>query len=239
VPPLDVAGTSPILVVGEGEQAQGEVWLSNSSGGPITMSSATISVTLPTGAESAAIQLPPDASVPANASRRLMIGLGLDPLTAPGAYAGSVALATSAGAQTIAATLVVAAVVLPLLVPARFVFAGVKAGATVSATVVVRNKGNVPIAVGPIPEEPLLELRAHPRAVGVSPLGVVAVEPALGLAPVGTVSFTNNKPTIAPGNWAAVDFKLKAPAALAKNAHLRALPRIANDRFSVDLLTVP
>jgi len=59
----------------------------------------------------------------------------------------------------------------------------------------------------------------------------------LGLTPGGAATFTNTKPTVVPGGWASVDFKLTTPAALAANTQYRVLPRIATERFTIDLLT--
>lgn len=239
MPPLEVAGTVPILIVGRAQQVDGEVWLANPTGADIAISGATITITLPSGVESGPIQLPPDARVPAQTSRRLAISMGMQPLTPPDTYPGSLDLVTSAGNQSIGVSLVVVATVAPALVPERFVFAGVAPAAVVGASVVVRNDGNVALAVGPLPEEPLFEVRAHPRVLALAVGGAVSVEPALGLAAVGTVTFTNDTPTVAPGGWAAVAFQLTVPGGIPANAHLRALPRVATERFAVDLLTGP
>jgi hypothetical protein len=242
VPPLDVGGTTPILLVGEGEQVQGEVWLSNPTAADIIVKSATLSVTLPSGVESGPIGLPPDAAVPAFSTRRLVIGMGMQPLTPPGTYEASVDLAFEPplGSQKIPARVLVNATFAPVLVPLRIVFSKVASNSKRKGSVVVVNKGNVDIPVGPMGTEPLLEVRSQPRVLVVAAGGAVSVEPAIASAAAGkTVQFTNDQPTVGPGGWAEVKFELTTPAGLTPNAHLRALPRLATERFAVDLLTGP
>jgi hypothetical protein len=238
VAPLDVVGGTPVLIVGTGEVVRGEMWLSNPAAADLTLTGATITVTMPTGPEAGQIPLPADVVVPGNGVRRMIVEMGMQPLTEPGAYPAVLDLATSAGSQAVPASLVVTAVTAPVILPERLVFTGVTPSAVVDGSVVVRNAGNVPLTVGPIPDEPLLEVRAHPRVLAVGAGGAMVVEPAVGLAPTGTATFTNTTPTVPPGGWSAVAFQLTAPAALASNAHLRALPRIGTERFAVDLLTV-
>jgi hypothetical protein len=238
VPPLDVGGTTPVLLVGEGNSVEGEIWLANPTSAPIKVIEANLSVTLPSGTENGPVQLPPDAAVPANASKRLLINMGMQPFTPPGSYAATIALTTSAGAQSIPANFFVVPVFRVGIAADRHVFTGVKAGAKVKGNVVVLNKGNVPVKVGPMADEPLLEVTSAARVLAVGAGGVVVVQPATGLTPLaGKVTFTNDKPTIAVGGWADVKFQLTAPAGLGANLHLRLLPRIANERFTVDLLT--
>ncbi|MGH9181243.1 MAG: hypothetical protein ACRDY5_05960, partial [Acidimicrobiales bacterium] len=117
MPPLDILGTTPVLIVGQRDVTRGEMWLSNPGGTDIKLESATITVTLPGGPESGPIPLPPDAFVPANGVRRLVIEMGMQPLTAPGSHPASLALVTSAGNQVIPASMLIVAVVAPLLVP--------------------------------------------------------------------------------------------------------------------------
>ena len=100
----------------------------------------------------------------------------------------------------------------------------------------VVNKGNTPIKVGPIPGETMLEVVSIPRVVEVSG-ATLSVQPAPGLAPGGTVTFTNPTKTVAVGGWASIDVTLKMPATLPTNRHFRVLPRIATQRLVVDLLT--
>ena len=239
MPPLDIVGTTPILVVGTGEVVRGDLWLSNPTGADVKLTGAKITVTLPSGPEAGDIPLPPEVVVPANGVRRMIVEMGMQPLTAPGSYGAKLLLEMPDNTtQTFDASLVVTQVVAPVIVPDRLLFTGVAASAVVNGSVVVRNEGNVAIVVGPIADEPLLELRAHPRVLAIGTGGAMVVEPALGLAPTGTATFTNSTPTIPPGGWSPVTFQLTAPATLASNAHLRALPRIGTERFAVDLLTV-
>lgn len=240
MPPLDVGGTVPILLIGEGEQVQGEVWLSNPTNAGISVTKATLSVTLAAGAETGEIRLPADAAVPPETTRRLAIGMGMQPVTPPGTYAASVELTTSAGPQTIPAQVRVNATIAPAIIPLRLVFSGVAAGEKLDGSVVVVNKGNVDIPVDPIGAEPLLEVRSQPRVLVVAAGGAVSVEPAISAAATGkTVTFASAKETVGPGAWKEIKFSLTVPAGVTANAHFRVLPRIATERFAVDLLTAP
>ena len=242
MPPLDVGGATPILLVGEGDQIQGEVWLSNPTGGDIAVKSATLSATLPGGVETGTLQLPSDAAVMANGARRLVIGMGMQPLTPPGTYSASIDLSLTVGgtpaAQSIPATLVVLTAYQIVFAPNTLVFTGVVPGGTVTGSVVVVNRGNAAFTVGPIPDETIYEVIATPRLLGVGAGGLVGVEPATGLAALaGKVTFTNATPLINVGSWADVTFQLTTPGSLAANRHVRVLPRIATQRFAIDLLT--
>jgi hypothetical protein len=236
VPPLTVEGSTPILLYGEQDQMQGEVWLSNTTGAPIGVTSGSLLVNFAVP-ETGTISFPPGAAVPAGATRRLGLSLSLQPFTSPGTYPATLTLNTAAGSQTIPATAVVAGVFLPVLAPSNVTFTGVTAATTLDGTVIVRNRGNTPVTVNAIPSESLAEVVILPRVLRVGTGGSVSVAPAPGSLTGATVTFTNNTPTINPGDWAQVDFHLTTPAALAADRHFRILPRIASARFVVDLLT--
>jgi hypothetical protein len=239
VPPLDVAGTTPVLLRAEGERVQGEVWLVNNSEDAVVVKSAHLSVQLPSGPEEGLIQLPSDAAVPGNTSKRLLISTGMQPFIAPGTYDAAIRLIyPDDSEQSIPATFLIVTLFRLGIVADRQVFTGVKAGAKVKGKVVVLNTGNVPITVSSIPDEPLLEVTTAARVVALGNGGVAAVQPATGLKPLaGKVKFTNDKPEIPVGGWADVNFQLTTPAGLGSNLHVRVLPRIATERFTVDLLT--
>jgi hypothetical protein len=234
--PLTVEGSTPILLYGEQDQMQGEVWLSNTTGAAIGISGGTLLVNFATP-ETGTISFPADAAVPAGATRRLGLSLTLQPFTAPGSYAATITLQTAAGTQTIPATAVVASLFLPEVAPTNVTFSGVTPSATLDGTVLVRNRGNTPVAVNAIPSETLAEVVILPRVLRVGTGGAVSVGPAPGSLTGDTVTFTNNTPTINPGDWAQVDFHLSTPATLPAGRHFRVLPRIASARFVVDLLT--
>jgi hypothetical protein len=101
----------------------------------------------------------------------------------------------------------------------------------------VRNRGNTPFTVNPIPNEDLVEVVVVPRVLEVGTTGAVTVEPAPGATPSGSVTFTNPTPTINPGDWAQVDVQITAPASMTADRHFRVMPRIVTERFIVDLLT--
>ena len=65
------------------------------------------------------------------------------------------------------------------------------------------------------------------------------VQPATDLTSLAQIaSFTlASTPTIPPAGWAKVDVDIAVPAGLSAGRHLRVLPRIVNDRCSIDLLT--
>jgi hypothetical protein len=237
-PPLDIPGGTPVLLVGEGDKATGEIWLTNASGTDVKVTKASLSVTLATGVETGEIKLPPDALVPARSTRRLLVNAGLLPFTAPGTYPASVDLETSAGPQSIAASFVVLSLFRLAILDQRQVFTGVAGGATVNGSVVVRNAGNVPIAVEPIADEPLLEVTPTDRLLVVDATGGVAVQPSIAATAIaGVATFANATPAIPVGGWADVTYSLTTPAVLPARAHIRVLPRIATERFAIDLLT--
>src|SRR3954454_13199778 len=101
---LVVEGTTPVLLVGQGDRLQGEIWLTNPTGADVTLTSATLTVTMGGATETGPIVLPQDAFVPASSTRRLAIGLATQPSTPPGTFNGQIDLVTSAGNQTIPAT---------------------------------------------------------------------------------------------------------------------------------------
>ena len=103
----------------------------------------------------------------------------------------------------------------------------------------------LPIAEGQTISQPFivalmleaLALRPEHTVLEIGTGGSVSVEPAPGPSTGGTVTFTNNTPTIDPGDWAQVDFHLTTPATLAADRHFRIMPRIASERLVVELLT--
>jgi len=236
---LDVVGSVPVLLRGDGGELKGEVWLRNTDKGDVTVTGASISVTFGSGPETAPIQIPPDSVVTAGGVRRLLITQGLEPFTAPGNYSASIDLSTSAGAVSIAATAVVEPVLALGFAPVRHVFTDVQSSDTLTGEVAVVNRGNVPFTVTTIPDEALFAVRATARLAAVAADGTVAVQPADGLAPLTDLElgFTNDTPTIDVGGWSSVQFTITTPAGLPANAHLRSLPRIGTERFFVDLLT--
>ena len=74
------------------------------------------------------IPIPSDASLADKSFKRLSIGFGMEPFTAPGQYPAHVDLSTSIGAQTIPATLVVLANAQVAVLPEQPVFTGVLPG---------------------------------------------------------------------------------------------------------------
>lgn len=232
---LAVEVPTPILIIGEGEQLAGEVWLTNASGADVTITGATLTVAFPTP-ESGPIALPDGVKLAPGVTRRLVVRSGIPPYTPPGTFTASIDVTTSAGPQTIPATVVITSVVNVAFSPSVLTFAGVLPSSTHIGRVQVLNRGNVAVDVGAIPDETLLEMVTIPRVVRVSGASV-AVEPALGTTPGGTVTFANPLSTVPPGGWTSVDVSVTLPAALTAGRHFRILPRIANQRFVIDLLT--
>jgi len=232
---LTVDFTVPILLFGELDKVEGEVWLTNNTGSEITITGAQLTVSFPTP-ETGAIPLPDNTPVPVGATKRLFVRSSMSVYTPGGTYSGQIDLTTSAGGQSIPATVVIADTFVVALAPSVLTFTAVKKSSTLTGSVIVLNRGNTPVPVGKIPDETMLEVVTIPRVVEVSG-ATLSVEPAPGLATGGKVTFTNPTPTLAPGTWASVDVKLKMPATLTANRHFRVLPRIATQRFVVDLLT--
>lgn len=232
---LKVEVAQPILIFGELDRIEGEVWLTNVSGSEVTIKTATLTVNFPTP-EKGPIPLPDGVGLPPGATKRLLIQSGMPPYTLGGTFSATIDLQTSAGGQVIAATVVLANTFVVALAPTVLTFTGVKKSTTLTGTVLVANKGNTPIKVGTIPSETMLEVVTIPRVIEVSGASL-SVQPAPGVAAGGTVTFTNPTTTVAPGAWASVAVKLKMPATLPPDRHFRVLPRIATQRLVVDLLT--
>jgi hypothetical protein len=237
--PLDVAGTGTILLVGGGETAQGEVWLENNTGAEVKVEDAHLTITVGGVQQTGRIPIPADEVIGKQSFRRLSIALGMEPFTAPGEYVAQVDLDTSIGPQTIPALLIVLANAQVAVLCEQPVFTGVVPPATLSTAVIVRNVGNVAFDVDTIVDEPLFEVVAGQRLLGVGAGGVVQVQPASSLvATTHELTFTlGSTPTIAPAEWAKVGVDIGVPAGLPKELHVRALPRLGNDRFSIDLVT--
>jgi hypothetical protein len=234
--PLQLKTSPPILIFGTVDGAAGEVWLENKSGASITVSKAVVAVTVGAVTDTGTITF---ADVPINngAIKRVVFRFGLDVFTPPGTHPATVTLETSAGSLPVTAELIVAKKLDLELAETSTVFTGVTASTTYQGTVIAMNRGNIPVTVGEIPDEPLVEVVTTPRVLTVAPGGDVSVAPAPGLAPAGTATFTNTKPTVEPGDWAVVTFDLTTPAGLTADRYFRVLPRIATRRFVIDLVT--
>ena len=179
--PLDVAGTGTILLVGGGETAQGEVWLENNTGGEVKIEDVHLTVTVGGADQTGRIPLPADEVIANQSFRRLSISFGMEPFTAPGEYAARVDLDTSVGAQSIPAVLVVVANAQLAVLCEQPVFTKVVPPTTLATAVIVRNLGNVAVDVDAIVDEPLFEVAAGQRLIGVGAGGVVQVQPDVQL----------------------------------------------------------
>ena len=187
--------------------------------------------------ETGAISFPASAEVPAGATRRLGLTMTLQPFTVPGFYPATITIQTNTGPETIPATAVVASVFLPMLAPATITFTDVTPATTLDSSLIVRNRGQHPDrgeqhsrrdpGRGRDPA-PRAQIRYWRKCVRRSSARLID-----GVA----VTFTNNTPTISPGDWAQVEFHLTTRATLAADRHFRILPRIVNERFVVNLLT--
>lgn len=233
--PLTVDISEPILIYGERDRAAGEVWLTNGLGEDVTINRASLTVAFPTP-ETSVVPLPDGAVITAGASRRLAVQSGMPMFTPGGIYGASIDLETSAGPQSIAASVVIADTYLLELAPTVLTFTGITKSATVTGTVFVVNRGNTPITVGAIPDETMLEMVTIPRVVEVSG-ATLSVQPGPVMVSGGTVTFSNPVTIVAPREWKPVTIKLTMPATIVANRYFRVLPRIATQRFVVDLLT--
>jgi hypothetical protein len=237
--PLDVAGTGTILVIAGGETAQGEVWLENNTGAEVKIEQADLTITVSGVDHTGSIPLPQHEVIADKAFRRLAIGFGMEPFTAPGEYVAHVDLDTSIGIQTIPVTVVVLTNAQVAVIAEQPVFTQVVPPATITTSVIVRNVGNVPVTIDAVADEPLFDVVAGQRLLGVGAGGVVQVQPATSLvATAHTLSFTlAATPTIPPAGWSKIDLDIAVPVGVGTGGHVRALPRIVNDRFSIDLVT--
>ena len=179
--PLDVAGTGTVLLVGGGETAQGEAWLENNTGGDVKIEKAELSIQVAAVEQTGQIPLPPDETIADKSFRRLSISFGMEPFTAPGQYAAHLDLTTSIGVQVIPASLVVLTNEQVAVLPEQPVFTGVVPPSTITTAVIVRNVGNASVTVDSIADEPLFEVVAGQRLLGVGAGGVVQVQPASSL----------------------------------------------------------
>ena len=198
MPPLTVEGSTPVLLFGEQDQMQGEVWLTNTTGADIGVSGGSVLVNFPSP-ETGAISFPSGTAVPAGATRRLALKMAIRPDAPPGSYPATITLDTAAGSQAVPATAIVASVFLPVLGPSKLTFVGVTSAATLNGSVVVRNRGNVPVVVNTIPDETLVEVVIVPSVLTVDSSGSVSVEPAPATSAGSAVTFTNDTltPTVA------------------------------------------
>jgi hypothetical protein len=238
---LDVVGGTPVLLTGAGETARGEVWLANTGAQAVTLTSATLTVDVPPAApESGSIPLPEDAVIAVGDFKRLSIQFGMPPFTPGGTYAAHIDVElVPGGVQVIPASFIVVSSPNVALAPHQPIFSGVTAGSTFSTTVIVRNVGNMAVTVGPIPDEPLFEVVADERVLQFGLGGSVEVRPDTAIAPTSEILafVTTPVPAIPPGGWSELTFDVVVPATVGADLHLRALPRIVNERFTIDLLT--
>ena len=232
---LQLKTSTPILIFGKLDGAEGEVWLENTSGTDIKVDKADVTVTVNGVMEQGTIVFA-DETIADHSIKRLVFRFGLNPFVAPGTYPGQVVLATSAGPLHVDASLIVAQIFVLELAETSLVLAGVTSNTTHQAAVVAMNRGNVPVTVGQIPDETVFELATEPRVLTAEVGGNISVTPGPAVAPAGTVKFTNVKPTIGPGDWSLVTFEIETPS-LNTDGHFRVMPRIATQRFVVDLLT--
>jgi hypothetical protein len=163
----------------------------------------------------------------------LSVIFDVDPSIPPGSYDAEIRLEGSDGSQSFPARVIVIQNYQISLDPEQFVFE-TGAATSISSVLLVRNEGNVPVEVTPMGE---CELKDPERP-----------EPCLSRSAVvelkekeedwfGVLRITNTEVVVQPGTWAAVKFTLHLPDSLPANAHLRARPRVGNERFNIDILT--
>ena len=239
--PLDVAGSPTVLLVGGGETAQGEVWLENNTGGDVKIEQARRSRSRsPPSSRPARYRCHPMRRSPTSRSSGCRSASGWSPSPHPGQYVAHVDLTTSIGIQTIPASLVVLAERAGGRPPGA---AGVQRGWCRRR----RSRPPSSFATSATSRSPSRRLPTNRSSKSSRASGCSASAPAgssrcsrrpTSLRSPLDLTFTlAATPTIGPAEWARIGIDILVPAGLGTGRHVRALPRIVNDRFNIDLLT--
>ena len=234
----------PITFAGEPALLEADVWLHNEEAEDLilrraTMTSKALQRHLP-AEEIARISVP--RVVPAHQRKLVSMSFDLDPTIPSGTYDAEIRLEGETGSKSFRARIIVTQNYALSLDPDEFVFAA-GAGERIAGEVIVSNEGNVAVDVTPMGEYRLEDpdLRERCLCCGAR---LEQKEKHRQQHDVdeeeedfGAVVITNEHVTVQPGHWALVKFNVRLPPSLPANAHLRARPRIGNERFNLDLLT--
>jgi hypothetical protein len=227
----------PIVLAGEPASLQADIWLHNDGKEDLLLRRAkVISPELQRYTkqpEVARISVP--RVLGAQQRKLLSVNIDIDPSIPPGSYDAEIRLEGSDSSQGFPARLIVTQNYQLSLDPEEFVFA-TGAATSISSELLVRNEGNVPVEVTPMGECQLKDPERRESCLSRSAAEELK-EKKEEEDWFGVLRITNTEVVVQPGTWAAVKFTLHLPDSLPANAHLRARPRVGNERFNIDLLT--
>jgi hypothetical protein len=225
----------PIIFAGSPALLEAEAWLHNDEREDLRLRRATlISSAVPMLAEQAEVaRLTVPRVVLAGQRKLLSMSFDLDPSIPPGTYDAEIRLEGIAGSKSFFAWIIVARNYQLSLEPDQFVFpAG--AGSRITAEMAVWNEGNVPIEVTPMGEYRLEDANQREPCPCC---GARHERKRRDDEDFGCIVISNDTFLLQPGTWALVKFTAQMPDSLPPNAHLRARPRVGNERFDFDILT--
>jgi hypothetical protein len=229
------SGEEPIVFAGEPASLEADVWLHNEEEDDLLLQRATLTCLAmqkyAKRAEIARLSVP--RVVAAGQRKLLSMSFDIDPTVPPGIYEAEVRLEGTAGSKEFFAQIIVTQNYQLSLEPDQFVFAG-DAGRRLSGEVVVWNEGNVPVDVSPMGEVRLEDPDLRERCPCCGAQDELREKEK---DEFGSVVIANDTVVVEPGTWALVKFKVILPDSLPANAHLRARPRVGNERFNIDILT--
>ena len=239
--PLDVAGTGTILLVGGGETARGEVWLENNTGGEVKIEQRDLTVTVSgvdqTGPHPAAA----DEVIADNSFRRLAIGVRDGAVHRTGRIRGarrSRHLDRDPDHSRVVGRPGERAGRRPL--PSSRCSPRWSRPTTITTAVIVRNVGNVAVTIDAGRRRTAVRSRRGPTAArrrrGRCRPGATGVQPRRDRAHALRSRWPRHRRSRPPGGRRSGSTS-RFRSALGTGGHVRALPRIVNDRFSIDLVT--
>jgi hypothetical protein len=225
----------PIVFAGEPTSLQADLWLHNEGKEDLLLQHARlISPALQRHTERPDVARISVPRVLAARQRKLLSAtFNIDPSIPPGSYEAEIRLEGSDGGQSFPARVIVTQNYQLSLDPEEFVFTA-NGATSISSELLVRNEGNVPVEVTPMGE---CELKDPERPEPCPCCSAAEESKQKEEDKFGFLRITNAADVIQPGTWTAIKFTLHLPDSLPANAHLRARPRVGNERFNIDILT--
>lgn len=258
----DSTPETPVVFGGSPGGIHVDLWLQNDNDEPLSIHSGSLIAPEVLDPEDPDVDISAPEVVAAHQRELVTLSFTIGSLTPPEAYDAELKFDTSAGELAFPVQIVILQNYQLSVDPDQFVFRA-SSSDVVSAHVIVRNEGNLPVEVTSMGEFPLRDPWrpvccgqadaeppvAVPRRTGL----VMAVQRSSGnyseLTPAtngnnkdeffGSLVIENEKRTLAPGNSSIIRFTARLPDSLPSNAHLRARPRICTERFNIDILTPP
>jgi hypothetical protein len=224
--------SEPIVFVGEPSKLHGELWLENEEKEDIAFRRGVIhaSSIQGTGGRAELARLPVPAVLRAHERKLLEVSFEIDKATVPGTYDAAILLESDTGHKKFPAKIIVFQLYKVSFDPAKYVITA-SSGSSVPGEVMVWNRGNVSVQVVPMGE---FVLKDPTRPECCCEKGE---EEDADDNEFGSIVLTNDRLTIEPGNSSLVKYTIKVPESLPANSHLRAMPRIGNARFQIDIIT--